>query len=192
MLEKLPHVVGEALSGIRPGLDRTVFHAPDFASVPDTIRVTSPAFADGEPMPVAYTDDGDGTSPPLAWSGVPGGAASLVVLVEDADSPTPAPLVHAIVYGLPGRDGDLPEGALDEDEEGAPAKPAMGKNSFRGVEWLPPDPPPGHGPHRYLFQVYALDRVPVLDGSPGRGAVLEAMRGHVLARGALLATFERP
>ena len=188
MLEKLPRAVGEALSGIRPGPERTVFHSPEMAAAPATIRVTSPAFTDGGPIPEPYTDDGDGTSPPLAWAGVPSGAASIAILVEDADSPTPAPLVHAIVYDLPGGDGALPEGALDEDETG---KPPMGKNSFLGVEWLPPDPPPGHGAHRYLFQVYALDGPLRLDGTPGRGAILKAMHGHVLARGMLTGTFER-
>ena len=191
MLEKLPHAVGHALQGLQPGPEATVFHGGDVAAVPDTIRVTSEAFADGSMMPARYTEDGEKISPPLAWSGVPAEAQAVVVLVEDADSPTSHPLVHAIVWDLPGSDGALPEGGLKS--KGAPGEPhALGKNSFLGAEYLPPDPPTGHGPHRYLFQVYALSRRPKLSGTPGRGALLDAMRGHVIAKGCLTGLYERP
>ena len=57
--------------------------------------------------------------------------------------------------------------------------------------WLPPDPPPGHGPHRYVFQLFALANEPMLDPHPGRGALIKALRGNVLAHGILIATYER-
>ena len=56
---------------------------------------------------------------------------------------------------------------------------------------LPPDPPPGHGPHRYCFQVFALDAAPKLHGSPIRTQVAHAMKGHVIAKGLLVGTYER-
>ncbi len=62
-----------------------------------TIEVASLAFADHAPIPARYTADGDGLSPPLAWRALPPEASAVVLLVEDADSPTPNPLVHAIV-----------------------------------------------------------------------------------------------
>lgn len=190
MLEKLPHIVGSALTGVRPGLDRIVAAGEDFAGIADAIRVTSPAFADGAPIPSPYTEDGDAISPPLAWSGVPVETRSVVLVIEDADSPTPAPLVHALVWSLPGRDGELTEGALPS--EAAPGDESlMGKNSFLGAEYLAPDPPPGHGPHRYAVQVFALDTSLAFDGHLGRGALVAAMRGHVLAKGVLVGTYER-
>ncbi len=67
----------------------------------------------------------------------------------------------------------------------------VGKNSFLKTGYLPPDPPTGHGPHRYLFQLYALNRRLGLEGVPGRGALLEAMHGHVLAKGVIAGTYER-
>lgn len=191
MLEHLPHAVGAALKGVRPGLERTLYHGPDFAAVPATIRVTSDAFSDGDAIPERYTEDGEGLSLPVRWTGVPREAAALVLVIEDADSPTPSPLVHAIVWSLPGADCGLPAGALPSDA--APGDDAaMGKNSYLGAEYLPPDPPPGHGPHRYLVQVYALDRPLDFTDHPGRKALVEAMRGHLLAKGALLGTYERP
>ena len=58
--------------------------------------------------------------------------------------------------------------------------------------WLPPDPPRGHGDHRYVFQLFALDAEVEIGGqTPGRGALVEAMAGHVLAAGMLTGTYSR-
>ena len=190
MLEKLPHLLGETLRSVRPGPERTIFHGPEVGSAAAIIRVTSSAFADGGEIPARYTEDGDALSPPLAWAGVPEDTQAVVLVIEDADSPTPAPLVHTIVWNLPGQDGELGEGDLPSDG-GPDDEIAMGKNSFLGAEYLPPDPPPGHGPHRYLFQVFALDAALDFGGHPGRGALVKAMQGHVIARGVLTGTFER-
>ena len=186
MLEKLPGTVGHALGGTRAGTDALTLHGIE---APSSIVVTSPAFEADAAIPVRFTADGEGVSPPLRWAGVPAGTKSVVLLVEDADSPTPKPLVHAIVHALPAGDGGLAEGAMTgpAGEGGA----EMGRNSFLGSGWLPPDPPPGHGPHRYVFQVFALDIDQPDAGSPGRGGLVAMMTGHVLAKGAMTAVFER-
>jgi len=191
MLEKLPDLVGQVLRGQRAGLDKTAFHAVDLRAGMAAIRVGSLAFADHAPIPERYTADGDGDSPPLHWSGVPEAAASVAVIVEDADSPTPQPLVHAIVVALAPGDGALQEAALpSRDHDGAGLR--LGRNSYLQASWLPPDPPPGHGVHRYAFQVFALEAGASLEGEPGREAVLEAIREHGLASGCLIGTYERP
>ena len=89
MLEKVPAAIGHLLKGVRPGLDKTVYHDARLARVDRAIAVSSPAFADGAALPARFTADGEGVSPPLAWSGVPVGAAAVLIIVEDADSPTP-------------------------------------------------------------------------------------------------------
>lgn len=190
MLEKTPAAVGHALQGARAGLDRLVW-ADEGVAGPETVRVSSAAFEDGAVLPARFTEDGEGVSPSIAWSGAPADAASLVLVVEDADSPTPAPLVHALVYDLPAGDRALTAGALpSRGHAGQPL--SLGRNSFRQAEWLPPDPPKGHGPHRYVFQVYAIDHRPDLKTHPEKHDILEALRGHVLARGVLTGTYERP
>lgn len=189
MLEKLPHALGEAMAPLRAGLEGTASHGA-LSGAPDAIRVTSPAFADGGAIPAAHTADGPGTSPPLAWAGVPEGTRAVVLLVEDADSPTPKPLVHAIAWQLPPDDGSLAEGALP-GPGGEGTVTALGENSFMRAQYLPPDPPTGHGDHRYLFQVFALDLALAFGTPPGRGALLAAMEGHVLARGCLTGTYRR-
>lgn len=191
MLEKLPDAVGHALRGQRAGLDKTAFQAVDLRAGMAAITVGSLAFADHAPIPEQYTADGTGISPPLHWSGVPEAATALVLIVEDADAPTPQPLVQAIVVDLPAGDGALAEGALPSvDHDGAGLH--VGRNSYLQARWLPPDPPPGHGVHRYAFQLFALETGASFGDSPGRDAVLDAIREHGLASGCLIGTYERP
>ena len=190
MLEHLPYALGPAPKGFRPGVEKLTIMAPDFASVPETVAVSSSAFENGGTIPARFTEDGAKVSPPLAWSGIPSGAAAVVLLVEDADSPTPSPLVHAIAWNLAPADGKLEEGMLKSEGSGGWPQ-ALGKNSFFKAEYLPPDPPSGHGAHHYAFQVFALDRVLDFDDEPGRGALTEAMKGHVMAKGFLIGLYER-
>jgi Raf kinase inhibitor-like YbhB/YbcL family protein len=192
MLEKLPDAVGHALRGQRAGLDKTAYQAVDLRQGMASIVVGSLAFADHAPIPARYTADGEGVSPPLQWSGAPAAAASLVLIVEDADAPTPQPLVHAIVVGLTGVDGSLPEGALPSADHDGHGDLVVGRNSYLRAAWLPPDPPPGHGVHRYAFQVFALETGARFDDTPGRDAVLEAIGRFGLASGCLIGTYERP
>jgi Raf kinase inhibitor-like YbhB/YbcL family protein len=191
MLENVPAALGHALSSIRPGLDKLVYAGKELAA-PETIRVTSEAFADGEAIPARFTDDGAKISPPLAFTNTPAEAKSLVLIIEDADSPTPAPLCHALVWGIAPGDGGFHEAALDADAM-PPARcgTTLGKNSFLSLGWLPPDPPTGHGKHRYAFQVFALDVILDLEEGTGRGALVSALHGHVLAKGLLIGTYER-
>jgi Raf kinase inhibitor-like YbhB/YbcL family protein len=191
MLEKIPHGVGRALRGVRAGFEKVASEDRAFAGARDSIALSSPAFEDGGSIPPRHTADGEGISPPLAWRDLPAGTAAVALLVEDPDAPSPEPLVHLLAWDLPPDLAELPEGefrspghaGLDEN---------LGRNSFLGAGWLPPDPPAGHGPHLYVFQLFALDRALAFDGHPGRGAFLKAAEGHVLAKGVLIGTYERP
>lgn len=190
MLEKIPGAVGQALMRVRAGAaDLAVVHN-ELTGINASIEISSPAFGYNEPIPSRYTADGAGLSPPLEWRGLPRQAAAVVLLVEDADSPTPHPLVHALVWDLPATDALLPEGALRDDTKHSQV-PSTGRNSYLSNSYLPPDPPPGHGPHRYVFQVFALNTRLQFDSPPGRGELLEAMRDHVLAKGLLIGLYER-
>lgn len=194
MLEKLPSRIGRVLRGVRAHESELVFHHAALEAVPAAIHVTSPAFLDHGTLPARYTADGQGLSPPLAWSGVPAGAASLIIIVEDADSPTPLPLVHAIEWGLAGADGQLPTGALPRSGQQLRASTLMGRNSLLTVGYLPPDPPSGHGTHRYAFEVFALGSSLRLDAglAPGRRRVVQWLIEHAIAKGMLIGLYGRP
>ena len=190
MLENLPDFVGHALRDQRAGLDQLAFNRLPLRAGQGAIAVTSLAFVDHGPLPERCTADGDGVSPPLQWSGVPASATSVVLIVEDADSPTPHPLVHAIAVGLPVDEGALREGALDAAAD-APTDARLGRNSYLRQGWLPPDPPPGHGRHRYAFQVFALAGDSALPETPGRDALMEALARDAIASGLIVGTYER-
>ena len=190
MLDKIPREVGEALKSARPGLGALTFNDDALEDVDVEILITSSAFAAGEAIPIKYTADGEGISPPLEWTGVPDDIATLVLLIEDADSPTPEPFVHAIVYNLPGGGTGLDEGALPTARHQARGV-SMGRNTLLKAQYLPPDPPPGHGIHRYAFQIFALATRPAFAAPPGRADTREALREYAVAKGILLGTFER-
>lgn len=192
MLEKLPGVLGHVLREQRAGLDKIVFNQIEPGPGTGSIKVASLAFADHAPIPAEYTADGAGVSPPLQWIGVPDSCASLVLIVEDADAPTPQPLVHAIVVDLPPRDASLDGGALQSPDHDAEAPVHAGRNSYLSASWLPPDPPPGHGEHRYVFQVFALAAGSRFGTNPGRSEVMDALREGALASGYLIGTYARP
>src|SRR5690606_21683780 len=161
----------------RAGLDRILFNRVSLRTGQAAIEVKSLAFADHAPIPVIYTADADGRSPPLQWTGVPTAATSVALIVEDADSVMPQPLVHAIVFALPPGDMSLADGAIDPDGELAHR---LGRNSMLGTGWLAPDPPPGHGPHRYAFQVFALAGGRLHPGTPGREALVKTVVEHAI------------
>ncbi|MBK4736551.1 YbhB/YbcL family Raf kinase inhibitor-like protein [Noviherbaspirillum pedocola] len=190
MLEKLPDMLGHALRDQRAGLDQIAFNRISAGAGTAALQMRSLAFVDHGPIPAQYTADGAGISPPLEWFGVPPGTASLLLIVEDADAPTPHPLVHAIVLDLPPADGTLPEGALKSPDHAGQGY-HTGRNSYLRTGWLPPDPPPGHGVHRYCFQLFALDVQPELSGTPGRDAVLDLLRQHAIASGVLIGSYTR-
>ena len=191
MLENLPDAIGHAMRDMRAGLDNIAFNQSGLRAGMAAIEVGSLAFADHAPIPERYTADGEGVSPPLHWRGIPENTGSLLLIVEDADAPTPRPLVHAILVDLPPGDGALAEGAIQSpDHEGQHLH--EGRNSYLLSGWLPPDPPPGHGVHRYAFQVFALAAGEGFGNTPGREAVMEAVHERALASGCLIGTYERP
>ncbi len=191
MLEHVPAWLGAMLKNVRAGHAKLAIVQHDLANGVPRIDLSSPAFADGARLPERFTADGAGVSPPLVWGDVPPETSSLALLVEDADAPTPSPLVHALVWNLPPGERRLEEGAISADGSGGPDGRDVGKNSYLGEGWLPPDPPTGHGSHDYVFQLFALSRTPDLESNPGRTSVAEALQGHVLAAGLLVGTYSR-
>jgi Raf kinase inhibitor-like YbhB/YbcL family protein len=190
MLEILPESIGQALINQRAGMENVVYNLLYRARKTPRLQLNSPAFAFNARIPPRFTADGDGISPPLSWDEIPTEADSLALIVEDADAPTPHPLVHAIVVDLDAKEVSLEEGALNsEHHHGVGVQ--TGRNSFFKHAWLPPDPPPGHGEHRYVFQLFALHAGPLLSQFCGRGELIEAVLDRAIAVGCLIGTYER-
>ena len=149
-----------------------------------TLTVSSPAFEPGGAIPLVYSSYGKSVSPPLAWSKGPYGTRGFALIVEDPDAPTPTPFIHWMAWNIPLGVNRIAEGVV-------PAGVLQGKLMFVGtVGYMGPRPPPG-GPHHYHFQVFALDRDPALPEGADREALKTAMKGHVLASGELVATYQQ-
>jgi Raf kinase inhibitor-like YbhB/YbcL family protein len=185
MLEHVPAWLGKALKNVRAGHGKLTIAGlgGEDALHKGGFRLTSPAFRDGEELDPSFTaDEDDAVAPPLEWTAPPPGTHELAIVVEDPDAPSPEPFCHWLVWRLPPQAGKLLEGE---------APPRTGKNSFGNSEWLLPDPPTGHGPHDYVFQVFALDLPLALMPGAGRSELVDAMEGHVLAAAILTGKYER-
>jgi Raf kinase inhibitor-like YbhB/YbcL family protein len=165
-----------------------------FPAAPRSISLSSPAFAEGQPIPKKFAGYGDDISPPLAWLGVPQGARSLAFICEDPDAPM-GTFCHWIVLDLPPTTAGLPEDlpkqpALDVGEwKQQQPPPRQGTNDFGRPGYGGPKPP--SGTHRYVFRIFALDATPTVGPKADRKAVLRALEGHVIAQGRLIGTYTR-
>jgi Raf kinase inhibitor-like YbhB/YbcL family protein len=192
------HLIGRLLRPFRAGLDKTAWCHPATALAPHTITLTSPAFLVGEPIPKRHAGVGlgDNVSPPLKWSGVADDAVELVLVIEDPDVPLPRPIVHALVSGIAPRPNEIAQGALNHSAATDATAPALrlartGIGPFRRVGYAGPRPIPGHGAHRYVFQLFAVDIRTGLDETASLPTALAAINGHVIARGQLTGTYQR-
>jgi Raf kinase inhibitor-like YbhB/YbcL family protein len=154
-----------------------------------TFTVTSSAFAAGGAIPLRHSAYGDGVSPALSWSGVPTGARSLALMMEDPDATSARPFVHWLAWNVDPAAGDLPEGI--QPAGGAVAGLRQGRTSRDSVGYFGPRPH-GSSPHHYHFQLFALDASLDLADGADREALLAAMNGHVLAKGDLVGLFAQP
>ena len=147
-----------------------------------TIQLTSPAFKDGGGIPAQYTCDGASQSPPLAWSGVPGGTASLALRVQDID--TAQKFIHWIVYDIPPSTtslaaGQVPPGAKQTAN-------SFGKQGYGGMC------PPAGSRHRYVFTLLALQTELTVSEQTSPSELWSTLeRSAVHGRGELTGTYER-
>jgi Raf kinase inhibitor-like YbhB/YbcL family protein len=145
------------------------------------LTLTSSAFADGEPIPTAYTCDGDNVSPPLAWSGVPDGVQELALIMDDPDAPS-GTFVHWVVWGIDAKPGSVEQGAL-------PTGAVLGKHGAGGEGYTGPCPP--SGVHHYNFELFALSGAPDVEAGASADELRAAVGDITVATAKLIGTYER-
>jgi Raf kinase inhibitor-like YbhB/YbcL family protein len=147
--------------------------------------ITVHGFAPGEAIPKANTGEGGDASPQLDWSGEPEGTQAFVLIADDPDAPA-GTWNHWLLWDIPAHVHTLAEkfrpGAIG----------SSGTNDFRRTGYGGPYPPKGHGPHRYFFRLYAVDR-PLLGVPPGsrRADLDRALSGRVIGEAEYMGTYER-
>jgi Raf kinase inhibitor-like YbhB/YbcL family protein len=183
-------VIGKWLRCVRAGDRYLAWNHPKLATAPESIRLRSGAFEEGGLIPGRHAGAGVGenVSPPLEWSNLPAETIELLLIAQDPDAPLPRPVVHLLVFGIPPNCAGAAQGAFNP---GAKSVFHFGRGLFGRVGYLGPRPVRGHGPHRYVFQIFALAEKLQLPGIPDLQAVLSAISGPVLARGRLIGIFER-
>jgi len=151
------------------------------------LLVTSSAFTSRTDLDDKFTQNGDNMSPPISWSKGPAGTQAYAVLAEDSGVNRKYPIVHWIIYNIPSTTYSLPQNVPGDAtlENGA----NQGKNVRGNAGYIGPKPPAGQV-HPYHFQVFALNTTLKLDPkSADRNAVVDAMKGHVLAEGDIIANY---
>ncbi len=155
-----------------------------------TLTLTSSAFAHNEMIPVQFTCDNQDISPALAWSGIPDGTKSLVLIVDDPDAPDPeAPKmtwVHWVLYNIPPQVSGLAEGIPAAQ---LPTGTLEGINDWKRTGYGGPCPPIGI--HRYFHKLYALDTVLPDLKQPTKTQLEQAMQGHILDHVELVGRYKR-
>lgn len=188
-------LLGRLLRNRRAGETHTAWNLPHLHG-PELLTLTSRDFGHGGAIPLercAKNIGGDNLSPHLAWTLLPPGAAQLLLVVEDIDVPLAKPAVHCVALIDPAA-GHLEPGALAARQPG-PGVRVLRSTIGRGYHG--PAPIKGHGPHRYTFQLFALEsplgsdpNTTPLDRARPR-ALLAAVTPPVLGRGRLTGVFER-
>lgn len=150
-----------------------------------TFTVTSDDIADAGVLPDAQVYAKGNTSPHLKWSGAPEGTKSYAVTCFDPDAPTGSGFWHWTVANIPADVTELPAGGP------VPAGAVEGRTDFGDPGYGGSAPPPGHGPHRYVFTVFAVDeeRLPVTPADSGAKYGFN-LHFHTLAKASITATYE--
>jgi Raf kinase inhibitor-like YbhB/YbcL family protein len=156
-----------------------------------SLTIRSASFVQGQTVPRRHTGDGEDLSPALSWSGLPGSAKELALVVDDPDAPSALPWVHWVIYKISPTVQGLAEGVSPVKRPGSPPAAIQGKNSWGSIGYRGPAPPRGHGVHRYFFKLFALDAALDLAEGLDKAGLLEAIEGHVVALSELMGTYQR-
>lgn len=154
------------------------------------ISLTSTSFKDKAPIPLKHADYGQKISPPLAWSKGPEGAKSYAIVMDDPDA-KPKLVNHWGIYNIPASLTALPEGVPGDPSLVAPKGAAQTATTRGTPGYFGPRPPAGDPPHRYHFQIFALDTVLELPPNATADDLIKAMTGHVVGAGLLTGLFGR-
>ena len=150
-----------------------------------TFTLTSRDIQDGGVLPDAQVHAKGNTSPHLAWSGAPEGTRSYAVTCYDPDAPTGSGFWHWTVANVPADVSEIPAGGP------VPAGAVEGRTDYGPAGFGGAAPPPGHGPHRYIFTVFAVDTDKLDVTADDSGAKYGFnLYFHTLAKATLTATYE--
>lgn len=184
----LARVGGKAGDGAGDGAGNNVKNGAKNGNPAGKLTVVSSAFSPNALLAPKYSEYADGVSPPLSWNAVPG-AKSYAVIMEDPDSRPATPFVHWLAWNIPPAVTALPEGVQEQPRLTEPEGVLQGRTSRGSIGYVGPRPPVGDAPHRYHFQVFALDTMLTVPFGADREQLVQAIQGHVLAKGDIVGRY---
>ena len=155
------------------------------------LELLSDAIGPGGKIDPRYSAYGENLSPPLRWTPVEGARAYAIIL-EDPDAPMEKPFVHWLIWNIPGSVDHLSEGVPIGDHLITPQGAIQAKNDNGSFGYFGPRPPTGTGLHHYHFQIFALDGPLTLKSDADIRALVDAMKGRVIADSELIGTYAAP
>lgn len=155
------------------------------------LSISAAAFDDAGTIPARYTCDGENVSPELAVEGVPDGAGSLALVVDDPDAPGSDPFVHWLLWNVPPGTETIPRGVPQGETVDALDGARQGTNGSGSVGYFGPCPPTDDGAHTYRFTLSALDGMLDVSAAAKRDALAEAMADRMLARARITGEYDR-
>lgn len=162
-----------------------------------SFEVRGESFKDGETLRPdqrsgVFGAGGKDISPQLSWSGAPQGTKGFAVTLLDPDAPGAGSYWHWALLNLPADTTDLPAGAGSRDGSLLPAGAFQLKNDGGFPGYLGAAAPVGHGPHRYMVAVHALDVSDLgLNAGASTGQLAASLARHTLGRAVITGMFER-
>lgn len=166
------------------------------------MTLTSRDFQDGDRLPLRSVMEelgGQDELPQLSWSNAPEGTKTFALTCLDPDAPTAAGFWHMSAFNIPASVTSLPGGAvrwdvIDWDVFGsstANPNPVFVRNSRSVAGYTGARPPVGHGDHRYMFVVHAVDTELELGPEATPDQVGFALFQHAIGRGRITGLFGR-
>ncbi|HEY1426601.1 MAG TPA: YbhB/YbcL family Raf kinase inhibitor-like protein [Caulobacteraceae bacterium] len=156
-----------------------------------TLELLSDAIGADGAIDLRHSAYGNNLSPPLKWTPV-AGAGAYAIILEDPDAPMEKPFVHWLIWNIPGSVTSLPEGLPNNAHPVTPQDAVQGKNDNGSFGYFGPRPPSGTGLHHYHIQIFALDGPLTLHTDADLRALVNAMKGRVIADGELVGTYAAP
>lgn len=158
---------------------------PDAMKKPDAAFVlTSTAVKDGGALPIDFTGDGSGDSPPLSWRGAPADTKGYALLMDHL---TPDKVIkhYWTMWDIPASVTSLPENVQGIGKVGT---------GFKGRIGYEPPHSQGPGAKTYGITIYALSSPLAIAQPPrevDRDVLLAAMQDKVLASASLNVVYAR-
>lgn len=153
-------------------------------------RIASPPLEERGEIPVRFTCDGAGQSPPIRIERVPEPTASLAVVAEYDRGVINEPVFWTL-WNVPPQTDRIPAGLPRTPAVDSLSGARQGRQPGREVGYEPPCPPAGQ-PYEHRFQVYALSKMLDLDGGAKQDAAVEAIGSAVLASRRITVEYTHP